>query len=536
MIISTSKWGVWVVWFGSLGMAHSHWNYDHGQAGHDKPTTTQNMPRESNEGIFDSTWSGPEPRITLGNSYTFNYTAQNVPRELGFLETAPSLMLCYTTNKTEVSSSNVYEALSTSLHYTCPSTANNNCSFESGSTGMVNLSLGFSPDMETLPHDSQSQENAFFLCFADNKSQFTFTCRSYSPFFGIELPSPAPAKRQASDSALIPGTSSGPSSTASGPAPLVSSIESKVQTLISTPLSVTASSIFLSQSGATASLAPTQQSSSSTSTSYIATVTTPPSANTPTPTNAADVSSTPASKSSSSSGLSLGAKIGIALGALGFIFLLLLAALFLIRRRRRTHPPNTSQTPENHLLASPFQNNDSRDLYVAEKLAPTTIQERETHTPLTSYTEHDTSSHQHLPLPGSAFTTSTPVPISPRRSQAATTISRDASVAVSRAVSDASQVSRPGSRELGIGERSLFDQEPYTDDVSHSGAGGSSSSGNLNVPKVYKGALQAPFLSEPGMSAEEVARLEEEERRIDEAIAEAEEERKRARMRSAGAR
>jgi hypothetical protein len=95
-------------------------------------------------------------------------------------------------------------------------------------------------------------------------------------------------------------------------------------------------------------------------------------------------------------------------------------------------------------------------------------------------------------------------------------------------VSDASHVSRPGSQEIGIGERSLFDEAPYTDDVSRSDRG------NLNVPKVYKGALQAPFLSEPGMSAEEVARLEEEERRIDEAIAEAEEERKRARMRSAG--
>lgn len=34
--------------------------------------------------------------------------------------------------------------------------------------------------------------------------------------------------------------------------------------------------------------------------------------------------------------------------------------------------------------------------------------------------------------------------------------------------------------------------------------------------------VKAPFLTEDGMSAEEVARLEEEERRIDAAIAEAE--------------
>jgi hypothetical protein len=302
-----------------------------------------------------------------------------------------------------------------------------------------------------------------------------------------------------------------------------------LQPAITTLLSVVSQNVFLSSIGATTGLASASQSSSDIITSYIATVTTPPSSSTATATNATDVSITAQAKSSSS-GLSLGAKIGIAIGVLGFIFLILLAALFLLRRRRRNHPPATSQTPENLLLSSPYQNNDSRDVFVAEKLARSSVQEHETHTPLTSYTEHDTSSHQHLPLPGSAFTTNTPMPISPRRSQAATTVSRDVSISVSRAVSDASHVSRPGSREIGIGERSLFDEAPYTDDVSRSGSGA-----NLNVPKVYKGALQAPFLSEPGMSAEEVARLEEEERRIDEAIAEAEEERKRARMRSAGA-
>ncbi len=46
-------------------------------------------------------------------------------------------------------------------------------------------------------------------------------------------------------------------------------------------------------------------------------------------------------------------------------------------------------------------------------------------------------------------------------------------------------------------------------------------------PRVYngEGGVQAPFLGEEGLSAEEVARLEEEERRIDAAIAEAEQRR-----------
>jgi hypothetical protein len=48
-----------------------------------------------------------------------------------------------------------------------------------------------------------------------------------------------------------------------------------------------------------------------------------------------------------------------------------------------------------------------------------------------------------------------------------------------------------------------------------------------HTPTVYQShpSLQAPFLSEEGMSEEEIARLEEEERRIDAAIAEAEERR-----------
>lgn len=43
-----------------------------------------------------------------------------------------------------------------------------------------------------------------------------------------------------------------------------------------------------------------------------------------------------------------------------------------------------------------------------------------------------------------------------------------------------------------------------------------------HTPRVYESASQTPFLSEPGMSEEELTRLEDEERRIDAAIAAAE--------------
>ncbi|KAH6671206.1 hypothetical protein B0J14DRAFT_90105 [Halenospora varia] len=70
------------------------------------------------------------------------------------------------------------------------------------------------------------------------------------------------------------------------------------------------------------------------------------------------------SPKASSGGLSVGAKVGIAVGALGVLFLILLAALFFLRRahkKKRAH--NSEQVMLNRSIA-----NDSRDL-MAEKEA-----------------------------------------------------------------------------------------------------------------------------------------------------------------------
>jgi hypothetical protein len=77
---------------------------------------------------------------------------------------------------------------------------------------------------------------------------------------------------------------------------------------------------------------------------------------------------------------------------------------------------------------------------------------------------------------------------------------------VSRGVSDASGPISPRSARTRDGE----DFEEYHDEPIYGDA--------RHVPQVYEGALQAPFLSTRGMTAEEL----EEERRIDLAIAEAE--------------
>ena len=88
----------------------------------------------------------------------------------------------------------------------------------------------------------------------------------------------------------------------------------------------------------------------------------------------------------------------------------------------------------------------------------------------------------------------------------------DGSGPLTRGLSDASGPISPRSIVRGEGEEfEEYHDVPIYGDARH-------------TPTVYQShpSLQAPFLSEEGMSAEEIARLEEEERRIDAAIAAAE--------------
>jgi hypothetical protein len=117
MIISTSRWGVWVVWLASLGTAlgHSNHQWDNGHTYNDKPTTTQKMARQSDE-VFVSTWSNFTSPIILGQSYIFDYAFEYpVPQDIKNKHAV--LMLCYATNYANgVSSNNVWEVMSTSVN------------------------------------------------------------------------------------------------------------------------------------------------------------------------------------------------------------------------------------------------------------------------------------------------------------------------------------------------------------------------------------------------------------------------------------
>ncbi|KAK6615830.1 hypothetical protein H4I95_00982 [Botrytis cinerea] len=544
MIISILRWRVLVVWCGLLGMA---------LGGHDGKTDGREIGQDSDGDMkssslspqintsraagdevngdswyYPTTWSSLEENrtVSLNQSYMPPFVVGTQgPQDAKFLA------LCYTTNYRAPESANIYYVIP--LTYNCP-IIDRSCQIEAQKTGTVNLEVNLynaSAGLSTFIKPN----SAFFLCFSNGTDTVVgFFCDSYSPYFQI-LHSPSLLNQRREDTTDIEAAES--ASLSAFASSFVAAVTNYAPPTVQ--LSVTASTTIFLPSGGTVIPPSTTVPNIPISTSYASTVTTP--ILTPTGTDG-PASSTGTSDSSSSSSTSTSSNSN---------------GLHSSPPPSPTQEPpkNTSRTPENHLLSSSLKhNNDSNSLFIAEKLALTN--RSDTNTPLTSRGagilggtfDHDDDLHQDLPAPGSAFTANTPVPISPRRSLAANTLRSDA--VGSRAVSVASGISRPVSpvhssagnitslsRENSrdpIADRSIFDQEPYTDHIGASrgiaaSAERNAERTNLDVPQVYKGALQAPFLSEPGMSAEEVARLEEEERRIDEAIAEAEEERRRAR-------
>ncbi|KAJ8069645.1 hypothetical protein OCU04_000078 [Sclerotinia nivalis] len=557
MIISIERWRVLVVWCGLLGMVLGHHDgkMDGRKDGHgnemDKSSSlspqiyTSRAAGDEDQGdsyYYPTTWSSFEQnRIVLLNQ---SYKPDFVVGSQGPID-AKELALCYTTNFQAPDPSNIFYVIP--LTYNCES-SDPTCQITAQKVGTANLEINLYDTNASLSSITKPN-SAFFLCFNNGFTPASFSCESYSPYFHISH-SLSPHNQRREDPGVL---ASEAASLSTFLASFTSSITNYAPPTVT--ISVTARTTILLPSGETVIPPSTTESNTPISTTWNATVTTSPTAPpTSTATDAANATGASNASTSRSSGLSLGAKIGIAFGAIILVFLLLLALLLLLRRRRKNSPSNPSRTPENLLLSSSLKNNDSRDLSVAEKLNLT--DRIDTNTPLTSHGavmpyDHDDD----LPAPGSAFTANTPVPISPRRSQVANTLRSDVG---SMGISIASGISRPVSPLGGNNEgitisrensherldgRSIFDQEPYTDNINGASAASAASgalgaiiagqtrtqSSNLDIPKVYKGTLQAPFLSEPGMSAEEVATLEEEERRIDEAIAEAEEERRRAR-------
>ncbi|TAQ90516.1 hypothetical protein B7494_g1166 [Chlorociboria aeruginascens] len=303
------------------------------------------------------------------------------------------------------------------------------------------------------------------------------------PFFsvqGVQTPAGAPSTlalptadlRITNNQALLKDTldSGAPTSTSSQSAAASTSLSS------STPSSVSS----------TSSSAPSKIVT--TGTAYVVATETV----TPTPTTTA------VPGSSSKSGLPLGAKVGIPIAAATFACIALFFAMACLRRRR-------SKKHSKAMLSSDMHELGSRDL-LAEKEAFTNSSLDEPHpsqarlydSPAPTYSsaaEHRISRPPQL----------NPLSLTPQFEMSRNPSS--ASAAISARTTN-SRTSRGLERVSDDGSEEPYSDVPIYGDARHS-------------PQVFP-AGGSTFLSEPGMSQEELARLEDEERRIDEAIAAAE--------------
>ena len=316
----------------------------------------------------------------------------------------------------------------------------------------------------------------FFFCLANRPEYIDrLECGSYGPFFTIN----------------------GHTSKPSGPSPRqLPQLSMPPPQMPTTVLSITSYVSMISVSGASiTATAPALATSS-----IMATLSMPVSGTTTaTITPSATSFSSPVS---AHHGLSTGAKVGIALGALVLVALLLLAALFFLRRKHRSR----SSPPEQVML--------TRDMHTDSFASNAIIAEKEAAS--ANNIANASPVDDNLPIQRHSA-------VQPYDSLPAAPYSGDAASVPRRKPTNASAVSRvsgPASPRSLTVSTPPDEYEEYRDqpmpvygDARHS-------------PRVYsteeRQGVKAPFLSEEGMSAEEVTRLEEEERRIDAAIAEAE--------------
>jgi hypothetical protein len=280
------------------------------------------------------------------------------------------------------------------------------------------------------------------------------------------------------------------------------------------------------------SIAPSATASSDGAAKTFMTVSIPPSQTvTATPTATAESNGVLVG-TSSKGGLAVGAKAGIAVGAVVIVLAILILALLFLRKKHR------QRSNQERLMLNQSLNADSRDLITEKEMSPTSYQIPNLNfvspgSP-TSQTRHSAlAPYDAIPsqpyngsaasIPRRKATTST----STASAVAATTDSSNAvaaTIPISREVSSASS-HLPPTRAIGTTETASQQQnyEQYHDVPLY---------GSQATPQVLQGGLQAPFLSETdseragsvALTEVDHARLteEEEERRIDAAIAESE--------------
>ncbi|KAI9053452.1 hypothetical protein LZ554_002410 [Drepanopeziza brunnea f. sp. 'monogermtubi'] len=208
------------------------------------------------------------------------------------------------------------------------------------------------------------------------------------------------------------------------------------------------------------------------------------------------------SSSSSNGGLSVGAKAGITLGVLAFALILVLVVLFLRRKHgKRSQPENVKLTEGMHQHQDSFPQELN-----AEKASPIATSEAATPIDEPLYRHSALSPQEIVP---SRFCAG-PAAAVPRRKPIAATVARAATMRSTASTTSSSGLQSPQSLQ---GFEQYHDIPITYGDARHS----------PQVVPENLNSVRAPFLhSEEGLSAEEMERLEDEERRIDAAIAEAE--------------
>jgi hypothetical protein len=286
----------------------------------------------------------------------------------------------------------------------------------------------------------------------------------------------------------------------------------------STPVLSISNSPVRSTTSITQSAAPTSSAVTVTASDWTTTYTPVPSATSP-------ASQSDASGSSHSK-LGTGPIVGIAVGGAVVLILIAFLAIFCVRRRR----PD-SEAKEMLLQDGSAGSRDALHGVQGEKRPSSIIPS----VPMLSFLETRPSPgpFDHLErsepyfgpagpmvrsrppstaVPGASTTASTSTALAAGAADAATV------AAAKRVSSTAESLMVPDHMSEALSprtERSLSTYSvPYSDIPTYGET--------RHTPQLYESPSQTPFLSEPGMSAEELSRLEEEERRIDAAIAAAE--------------
>jgi len=439
---------------------------------------------------FETSWPTLQKSYELNIGFEVAYKVVNsndIIAQQGIL----TLVLLWTTATSGFPDSSNTHSITT-IRYLCATTTGGPAcdSYKEGSGGTAHVQLLQSPNA-TLPSHPDGLLGSFFFCFAtgiDASIQF-LTCESFSNFFELSNLPPAPENGQLKQKRAIPN----------------------IQVPTAT-LPVTLNRAFIYPSGSPppsaalaspspASVTPTSQVQL-TSLSTISKTPTGTTIVTVAPSSTSTESSIASASKSSKGGLGTGAIVGIAIGGFALIVIAFLVIFFCYRRRQRKR----NSQPEQVLLAHNMHSG-SRDL-MAEKDGPDrpVLGSMLETLPSSGPYDHLSSSAPYSGNagPGGLAAAGGLAATAPRRTPTSAT-QTTYNTNTSRGMSDASGPTGRGDFE-----------EPYHDEpiATYGDA--------RHVPQVYRGTSPAPFLSEPGMTDEELARLEEEERRIDAAIAEAE--------------